>query len=132
MKLLNILKTKVNNDATTLIHVSQYRTDKQNLEKKIRDADKKIPDTSGLVTTTVLKTKISEVENKIPDTSSLVTTTVSNTKIGEVENKILDHSKYITTNKLNMLNAENFAARLKQANLISKFYYQNQLILIIN
>ena len=43
----NILKTKVNNlekkipDATTLIHISQYNTDKQNLEEKIRDADKK-------------------------------------------------------------------------------------------
>ena len=49
---------------------------------------KKIPDTSGLVTTTVLNTKISEVENKILDTSRLVTTTVLNTKISEVENKI--------------------------------------------
>ena len=46
---------------------------------------KKILDTSGLVTTTVLDTKISEVENKIPDTSGLVTTTVLNTKISEVD-----------------------------------------------
>ena len=36
----NILKTKANNlekkilDATTLIHINQYKTDKQNLEKK--------------------------------------------------------------------------------------------------
>ena len=36
----NILKTKVNNlekknpDAITLIHINQYNTDKQNLEKK--------------------------------------------------------------------------------------------------
>ena len=43
----NILKTKVNNlekkipDATTLIHIKQYITDKQNLEKKIGDVDKK-------------------------------------------------------------------------------------------
>ena len=36
---------------------------------------KKVPDTSGLVTTTVLNTKISEAENKIPDNSGLVTTT---------------------------------------------------------
>ena len=48
----------------------------------------KIPDTSGLVTTTVLNTKISEVENKIPNISSLVTTTVLSTKISGVENKI--------------------------------------------
>ena len=43
----NKLKTKVNNleknipDATTLIHINQYCTDKQNLEKKIGDVDKK-------------------------------------------------------------------------------------------
>ena len=41
------LKTKVNNldkkfpDATTLIHVNQYNTHKQKLEKKIGDVDKK-------------------------------------------------------------------------------------------
>ena len=41
----NTLKTKVNNlenkilDATTLIHINQYNTDKQNLEKKIGDVD---------------------------------------------------------------------------------------------
>ena len=60
---------------------------------------KKIPDTSVLVTATVLNTKIIEVENKIPDTSSLVTTTVVNTKINEDENKIPDHAKYITTHE---------------------------------
>ena len=43
----NTLKTKVNTlekkipDATTLIHINQYSTDKQNVEKKIRDVDKK-------------------------------------------------------------------------------------------
>ena len=84
------------------------------------------------MTTTVLNTNFSEVENKTPDTSSLVTTTVLNTKIGEIEIKIPDHAKYITTHKLNKLTAEYFAAGLKQATLISKFYYQNQLILIIN
>ena len=58
-----MLKTKINNleekifNATTLIHVNQYSTDKQNLEKKIGDNDKKILDASGLVTATVLNTK---------------------------------------------------------------------------
>ena len=66
------LKTKVVNlekkipDATTIIYINQYSTDKQNLEKKIGDVGKKIPDISGLVTATVLNTKISEVENNIP------------------------------------------------------------------
>ena len=43
----NTLKTKVNSlekklsDATTLIHVNQCNTDKENLEKKIGHVDKK-------------------------------------------------------------------------------------------
>ena len=64
---------------------------------------------------------------KIPDTSSLVTTTVLNTKISEVENKILSHDKYITTPEFNKLTAENFAARLKQANLLTKTGFDNKL-----
>ena len=61
----NTLKTKVNNleekipDATTFILINQYKIQR----KKIRDVDKKMPDESGLVTTTVLSTKINEVEN---------------------------------------------------------------------
>ena len=56
------LNTKVNNlekkisDATTLIHINQFSADK-NVWKKKRDIDKKIPEVSGLVTTTVLITK---------------------------------------------------------------------------
>ena len=43
----NTLKTEVNTlkkkipDVTTLIHINQYNTDKQNLEKKIEDINKK-------------------------------------------------------------------------------------------
>ena len=40
-----------------------------------------MPDTSGLVTETVLNTKISAFESKIPNTSGLVTTTVLNAKL---------------------------------------------------
>ena len=45
-----------------------------------------------------------------------------NTKINEIEKKITDHDhdKYITTPEFNKLTAENFAARLAQANLASK------------
>ena len=57
----------------------------------------------------------------------LVSTTVLNTKIYEVENKIPDNSKYITTQELNKLTAENFAARLKQANLVNKTDIANKL-----
>ena len=45
-----------------------------------------------------------------------------NTKINETEKKITDHDhdKYITTPEFNKLTGENFAARLKQASLVSK------------
>ena len=82
---------------------------------------KKIPDISGLVATTVLITKKSEVENNIADTNSLVTTIVLNTKTAEVKNTIPDQ-------EFNTLTAENFAARLKQANLVSKTDLDNKLI----
>ena len=67
-----------------------------------------------------MNTKISDIENKIPNTSNLVTTTVLNTKICEVENKIPNHDKYITTLEFTKLPVESFAARLKQANLVTK------------
>ena len=44
----------------------------------------------------------------MPDTSGLVTATILNTKIREVENKNPDHGKYITTQEFNKLTAENF------------------------
>ena len=89
---------------------------------------KKIPDTNGLVTSTVLNTNIIGFENKIPHTCSLVTTTVPNTQISEVENKIPDHAKYITTQEFNKSTAESFAARLAKANLVSKNHFDNKLI----
>ena len=115
----NTLVKKVNNidpkipGGTTLIHISQCNTDKQNLEKKIGDVGNIIPDTSGLVTTTALNAKLGEVENKILNTNSLVTTTVLNTKISEVENKIPELGKYIiTTQEFNKLPPAHFKVRL--------------------
>ena len=90
-----------------LLYVNQYDTYKNNLEKKLEMLVKKIPDTSVLVTTTVLNTKITACENKIPYTSSLVTTTILQTKITEVENKIRDHAICITTQEFNKLTAGN-------------------------
>ena len=49
-----------------------------------------------------------------------MTTTVLNTKISEVENKIPDYAKYITIQEFNKKKKKNFAARLKQANLVGK------------
>ena len=82
---------------------------------------------SGLVTITLLNTKISEIENKIPNISNSMTTTVLDTKISETENKIPDNSKYITTQEFNKLAAENFEARLKQADLMRKTDFDNKL-----
>ena len=55
----------------------------------IWDVDKKIPDTTALVTTAVLNTKTTKVKSKIPDTSNLVTTTAFNTKINLVHNSVI-------------------------------------------
>ena len=51
-------------------------------------------------------------------------------KINETENKITDynHKKYITTPEFNKLTAENFAARLTQASLVTKTDFDNKLI----
>ena len=54
--------------------------------------------------------------------------TVLNAKITEVENKLPDHALYITTKEFNKLTAENFAARLKEAKLVSKTNFGNKLI----
>ena len=64
----------------------------------------------------------------IPDTSNLVTTTVLNTKISEAENKTFDQARYIAPQEFNKLTAENFVARLKKANLMNKTDFDNNLI----
>ena len=119
-----------------VVHVlkAKYDTDKSELEKKCPDAsnlvkkthynskiseiENKIPSNSGLATTSVL----TAVENKIPKVNNLVKKIDYNTKINETEKKITDHchDKYITNPEFNKLAAENFAARLAQANLITK------------
>ena len=79
------------------------------------------------MTTTVLNTKTSQIKNKLPNNSSLVTTTVLSTKISKFKNKFLDQDKYITTPEFNKLTAENFAARLKQTNLVTETDFDDKL-----
>ena len=52
-----------------------------------------------------------------------------NIKVNEIETKIIDHNhkKYMTTPEFNKLTSENFAARLKQANLVTKTEFDNKL-----
>ena len=59
---------------------------------------------------------------KTTDTSNLVKKSDYDTKIGEIEKKILDHNhdKYIATQEFNKMMTDNFAARVKQANLASE------------
>ena len=90
---MSILKKKVNNwekkihDSTTIIHINQYQTDKQDIEKRLQILIKKIPGVSGLVTTIVLITKIGEVDNKILDVSGLFNKTDSHANISDIRKK---------------------------------------------
>ena len=111
---------------------SKYDADKSKLENKILDTcgvvkntdysskisnlEIKIPDVGGLAT----KSALTAVENKIPDI--LVKRTDYNSKPNEPEKKLThnNHDKYITTPEFNKPTAENFAAWLKQANLVTK------------
>ena len=112
------------------------------LNAKTNEVKKIIPSITNLATTAALNVKINEVKGEIPNTTNLTTTTALtavenkiinlinkktdyNTNISETENKNTtdhdhDHDKYITTQEFNKLTAENFTARLKQANVASK------------
>ena len=86
------LVAKVNNvDASGFILNTKFDTDKSDLEIKISDADKKIPDTSKIVKETYYNSKISKIENKTPSISGLATTSGLNA----VENKIPDVSSLV-------------------------------------
>ena len=52
------------------------------------------------------------------------------TKVNEIEKKINDHNydKYITTPDFNKLTAENFPAKLAQANLVTMTDFDDKLI----
>ena len=94
------------------------------LLKKKQDYSSKITDVENSPSTTV--------ENKIPNVSGLVKKKKKidyNTKINEIESKITDHNhdKYITTREFNKLTTENFKARLKQADLITKTEFDTKL-----
>lgn len=79
-------------------------TDKQGLEKKIEDFDRKILDVSNLISNTTLKTNIDEVNKKIPDVSGLVTNTALNAKIDKLRIEFLIMLNiFLLLNLLNLL-----------------------------
>ena len=59
----------------------------------------------------------------------MVKKTGYNTKINEIEKKITDHNhdKHITTPEFKKLTSEKFAARLKQANFVTKTEFDSKL-----
>ena len=68
------LVAKVNKiDTSGFVLKTKYNTDNSNLQKKIGDANKKIPGTSGLVKKTDYKSKIIEKESKVSSISGLAT-----------------------------------------------------------
>ena len=70
-----------------------------------------------LATTTALN----DVTNNIPDVNNLVKKADYDTKSGETENKIDHDHDNVTAQEFNTLMAENFATKLKQANLVIDF-----------
>ena len=92
---------------------------KTTLNAKINEVKGEMSGITNLATTNAL----TAVENKKPNVSNLVQKkTDYNTKVNEIEKIITDHDhdKYITSPEFNKLTAENFAARLTQANVASK------------
>ena len=81
------LSAKVNNiDSSKFVLKAKYDTDKSNLEKKISDADKKIPVNSRLVKKRDYDAKITETEIRILSISDLD----ANAALTGVESKIID------------------------------------------
>ena len=100
--------------------------EKSDYNAEVSEIESKIPNISGLVITSTLTAVI----NKIRSVSNLVEKTVYDTKISELEEKLTDqkNDKYITTPEFNKLTAENFAARLAQANLRIKTDFHAKLL----
>ena len=80
--------------------------------------------------TNLATTALIVVENKIPDVCNLVKKAEYNTKVNEIERKLLIIVMMNTLLLQNWvkLTAENFAARLTQANLAKKTDFDDKLI----
>ena len=135
-----VLKTNFNTKLTGLenkIPNTSGLVKKTDYHSKITEIENKIPDISGLATKTALttvenkipsisnlaiKTELTTVKNKTPSITGLVKKTDYNTKITDIDNILNNHNhnKYVATSGFNTLAANDFNARLAQANLITK------------
>ena len=86
---INVVDTMIPS-TNILVTKTQYGSDKEGLERKIKDVGRNISNTCRLVKKTDCYTKITEIENKIPSVTVLVNTAVLDTKATEIENKIPD------------------------------------------
>ena len=107
---LHVASLKFDIDKLDIDKLEKVPTGLNSLKNKV---DKLYVDKLVLLIINVI---INEIENKIPNLTNLATT---NTLTG-AKNKTPNHSKYITTPEFNKSTAENFTARLKQANLAIK------------
>ena len=131
-----------NIDTSGFVLKTKYGTDKAELENEISltkglfkkiDYNTKNPEIKGKRTPIIglaTNAALTAVENKIPDFSCLVKKkTDYHAKFTEIENKLTDHNndKYITTSEFNKLTVENFAARLNEANFVTKTSFDDKL-----
>ena len=83
----NILAAKVNGvDTTNFVLKTKYENDGSDFKDKSKKVDKNIPDISDLVKKTNFNAKITEAEGKIPNITGLATSSA----LTAVENKIPD------------------------------------------
>ena len=67
------LVAKVNGiDPTGFVKKTKYEQYGADLEKKMSDVDKKIPNVNSFITKTIFNAKVTEIEGKIPTVSGLV------------------------------------------------------------
>ena len=122
-------KTKVNNlektipDAITLIHIDQYKIDKQNLEEKIRDIDKKSAKCNWFSEYNCFEYK-KIIKSRIKFLIILNTLLFKNLKQADLvnkndfDNKLASFNKHITSN-----NAKHLEVQKELNGLITKGYY---------
>ena len=124
-----VLKTKYDTDKTELKNKISDTSGLVKRTAKIIEIEGEIPSTNGLATKAALTAIKSDLENKVPDISSLVRKTDFNTKIIEIKSKLTDHNhdEYFTSSEFHKLIPENFAVRLKQANLVTKTNFDDKL-----
>ena len=114
-----MLKTKYQTDKTEIENKIPGTSDlvkKANYNTKINEIEDKIPDVSNLAT----KTALTAVENKIPDVSSLVKKQAITLKLQKLKIKLMIIIMTIDTQEFNKFTADDFNARLAQANVITK------------